>query len=425
MTEHKFHEIDVDSIKISDRIRKDPGSIEELAISIMTHGLLHPIIINNETEKKLIAGERRLLAHRRIGKSTILVRYLGELSDEEQLALEVEENCLRKDLTWQEKTKATKRFHDLKQKLEGKAVQGVPGGIGWGFKDTAAVLGVSLPKAQQDYALAAGLEEHPELELEKDKTTAMKKLQRMEEESIRAEIMKRVRENIKYEDLLCGNNLDLLRKMDDKSIDLVFTDPPFLGVLSSATTFQGWHKYEDELHEGLNQQQLVMKECYRVLKDDRLAMVFYDPGKYTLIFNLLLNTGFEVWPVPFIWNKEYGIPTNAYYFSYAYEAAFLCSKGKRTLNDIIPNVMSVKRVPSNEKSHPCERPQELYRRLIAVLSEPGEIVLDPYAGSFTTAKACYDTARRPVCIEKDAEYYEKAMKKIKSIKERVNEGEAF
>jgi len=96
-------EIDADRIVIGARRRDDDGDIDELAESIDKHGLLHPLVVDEDG--RLVAGHRRLLACRSLGWDRIPVRSLGTLTDAERREIELEENVRRKDLTPVERSK--------------------------------------------------------------------------------------------------------------------------------------------------------------------------------------------------------------------------------------------------------------------------------------------------------------------------------
>ena len=62
--------------------------------------------------------------------------------------------------------------------------------------------------------------------------------------------------------------------------------------------------------------------------------------------------------------------------------------------------------------HPTQKPLQLWEYLIKTYTNAGEVVLDNTAGSGTTAIAARNTGRRWLCIEKDEEYYQKAVERI-------------
>ena len=75
---------------------------------------------------------------------------------------------------------------------------------------------------------------------------------------------------------------------------------------------------------------------------------------------------------------------------------------------------SIMRLPPDRYKylHPTEKPLELIKRLVLMTTKEGNLVLDPFGGSGTTAIACLETGRRYVVIEKDKEYYDIAFKRI-------------
>ena len=93
--------ININEIKVNDRIRKDFGNIQELAEDIKTNGLINPPVVTPDYE--LIAGERRLRALKELGFSQIEVRVMTVNDALHQLKLEISENENRKDFSFNEK----------------------------------------------------------------------------------------------------------------------------------------------------------------------------------------------------------------------------------------------------------------------------------------------------------------------------------
>ena len=116
--------IPLDDIVISDRQRSDVGDIGTLMQSIKTHGLLSPIIIERGT-KQLVAGGRRLASFKALrdldpdgGWGTIPFRNYEALAKEDLKILELHENIMRLDLTWQERVKATAALSEMMRGAE-------------------------------------------------------------------------------------------------------------------------------------------------------------------------------------------------------------------------------------------------------------------------------------------------------------------
>ena len=100
--------INIDEVKVNDRIRKDFGDIEELANDIKKNGLINPPTVTPEYE--LIAGERRLRACKHLGFQQIEVRIVSVRDEEHQLNMEISENENRKEFTYSERMDWSKRL---------------------------------------------------------------------------------------------------------------------------------------------------------------------------------------------------------------------------------------------------------------------------------------------------------------------------
>lgn len=104
--------INIEDIKIKKRVRKDLGDLEALKNSLRTYGLLNPITLNSKHE--LIAGERRLQAAKQLGWTNINAVILNNISDIDELEMELEENNQRKEFTDQELLEGYRRLEKLR-----------------------------------------------------------------------------------------------------------------------------------------------------------------------------------------------------------------------------------------------------------------------------------------------------------------------
>lgn len=84
------------------------------------------------------------------------------------------------------------------------------------------------------------------------------------------------------------------------------------------------------------------------------------------------------------------------------------------LRACVPNFIENPSATGKSRIHPTEKPVALLRYLIAVFSNPGDLVLDPFAGSGSTGEAARHLNRRAILIERDDEYFEKASLRLKS-----------
>ena len=102
----------IKDIKIKKRVRKDLGDLENLKDSLRTYGLLNPITLNSRYE--LIAGERRLTAATQLGWTNIQANIVDNLTEVEQLEMEIAENNQRKEFTDEELLKGYMRLERLR-----------------------------------------------------------------------------------------------------------------------------------------------------------------------------------------------------------------------------------------------------------------------------------------------------------------------
>ncbi len=414
----KISEIEVKS----ERYRKEFGDISELALSISKIGLLHPIIVTKD--KVLVAGERRLRAHKELGLEEIEVNFIDDSEVVKLKEIEIEENIKRKQFTWQEELAAKDELHHIKQEIYGSAIKGHGGG--WGIKDTASALGESSPTISRDLNMAKYLKEHPELGKLKSKDELWKEMNKQRERELVSHLGGIVKLSVNRDCIVHGNSAYELAKLDDASVDLICTDPPFAIGFDKMNFSDGAWKgaiYDDAQHVVFDELDMVIKNCFRILRPDRHAYFFFGVQFYAIVRQLLEKSGFQVNPQPNIWHKTGGSGTCNSDQNYAsnYEPYFICYKGHRKLNKQgESNVQSIPRVPPQRKIHPAEKPKQLLRYLIEQSTLPGETVVDPYAGSGSTLLAGIECKRKVWGCEKDDTNYKNIILRLEELEKEIN-----
>lgn len=203
--------------------------------------------------------------------------------------------------------------------------------------------------------------------------------------------------------------IQAMRAMSANSVDFILTDPPYLV------------NYRDRdgrtIRNDANADWIkpAMHEAYRVLKQDRVAVMFYGWTKVDLFFDAWKEAGFQ--PVGHIvFRKTYG--SKSRFLSYHHEQAFLLAKGrpplpKRPLADVIEMPYS------GNKLHPTQKPVTALTPLVRSFTLPDELILDPFAGSGSTCAAALLTGRRYLGIEMDEAYFQQASARMERINERI------
>lgn len=116
--------VEISKIKVSNRIRKDFGNIEELAADIKQNSLLNPVTVvaTPEGDYQLIAGERRLRACKSIGMTSISANAIAVKDAEQALRIEIAENENRKEFSFSERMEWARRLEDI-EKLKARERQ--------------------------------------------------------------------------------------------------------------------------------------------------------------------------------------------------------------------------------------------------------------------------------------------------------------
>lgn len=109
--------INIEQIKIENRIRKDFGNIQELADDIKQNGLINPPVVISESDGTytLLTGERRVRAMKLLGYKQVEVRTWKSLDDEQKLNIEISENEARKDFSKSERMEYALKLAEIER----------------------------------------------------------------------------------------------------------------------------------------------------------------------------------------------------------------------------------------------------------------------------------------------------------------------
>ncbi len=408
----------VEDIKVSDRFREDFGDISDLAQSIEKYGLLHPIVIDKNLN--LIAGERRLRAHRELKLEEIPVTFYEEVSELVAKEIELEENIRRKNFTWQEEVNAKRELDRIKKEIYGTGTAG-RGKDGWSLRDTARELHQSVGSVSMDIQLAEGLERFPELLKEKSKTVAYNKLKILLERELRKELAKKIdfgRASEAHNIVQLADCIEYMQEMEDESVDLIWTDPPW-GVNINETqagkgSTEGYYEDSEEAMKSLMRK--VYPHFYRILKPGTHLYVVFGIQYMEFHKSELEKAGFQVDPFPLIGDKKAsGVMTSPLRYSNSYSPILFCWKlPTRELNKGggQKNVFDMPRVHSDKRYHPAENPIEIIQNHIENSTEPGDLVFEPFVGGGSTLEAALRSNRRALGTEKDPVHYTNALERI-------------
>lgn len=234
-------------------------------------------------------------------------------------------------------------------------------------------------------------------------------------------------ENIKQElplisNIYHGDALKLLTLIPRQSIDLILSDPPY--VISQPNNFHtmGRKGIDFGQWDVEFEQSAWLNLAYPLLKPGASLVVFVDWKKITDVISIC--EGFELITKRLLsWRKDNPFPRNinrSFVQNAEYAVWFTKSGEKWTFNkrDNMPYERGEFHYPVQRSIHKTKKPDGLFKEIIEILSNPGDLILDPFGGVGTCMYASEMSGRRCISFEQDLDYYKEAVKHWEEAKRR-------
>jgi site-specific DNA-methyltransferase (adenine-specific) len=254
---------------------------------------------------------------------------------------------------------------------------------------------------------------------------------------------------MKLNQIIQGDALQELQKLPDSAAQAIIADPPYFNVLENEAWDTQWKTAADYLAWC----EAWVVESMRVLRDDGLCFIFGQLGKREHTFLHLMSrlTQQHQFHDLIIWDRAVGYDERRDSFTPQYEMILVLRKGddvkfnkdavripydaatielylrdKRYKDKAarrahlesgkyatnILRVPSLKGISKEKCGHPSQKPLGLIDKLIACSTDAGDLVIDPFLGSGTTAAAAKKLKRKWLGIEKDANYFKIAKRRL-------------
>mgnify|MGYP004444074435 CR=1 FL=1 len=229
----------------------------------------------------------------------------------------------------------------------------------------------------------------------------------------------------------CGDCLKLIKKLPDNSVYLILTDSPYnlglfmhqrgtnmKGMRDNHFAYSGWD--DMAFNQWCKVMKRFIKECSRVLKPKGALVIFMSIMKVETIINLATGNGFYYKTVG-IWHKTNPMPRNMnlhflnsvepwlYFVNQGHTGTF--NNGGKPIHDFI----ETSTITSSEHrigKHPTQKPKMLLEHFVKILSNEGDVVLDPFMGSGSTGVVCETNNRKFIGFELNKEYFDIASQRI-------------
>ena len=244
---------------------------------------------------------------------------------------------------------------------------------------------------------------------------------------------------------ICGDAIEEMRKINDKSIRLVTADPPY-----NLNKNYGFTQDNMKFNEYLDFSRAWLNEAKRILTDDGSIYIFMGMRFISYIYIILeqdLNMYFNSW---ITWHYTQGTGKTRGFsprhddilfftkhpekFIFNLEAIRVPQKYYRSINNMKGanpgNVWQFSHVHycnSERMNHPTQKPEALFERMILASSNEGDTILDPFCGSGTSLRVSQQTGRNCIGIDINSEYIRMSLERLSqpfngfdSYDERIN-----
>ncbi len=242
--------------------------------------------------------------------------------------------------------------------------------------------------------------------------------------------------------LIYNDIFKAIKKFEDKSVDMIFADPPYFlsndGITCSGGKMVSVNKGEWDRTLSIKEKHKFnkkwIKECYRVLKDNGTIWISGTLHNIYSIGMALEEEGFKIIN-NITWQKTNPPPNlSCKTFTHSTETILWARKDlkkvKYTFNyNIMKELNNNKQMkdvwttsltkPSEKKcgKHPTQKPLEILDKIILASTKENDLILDPFCGSSTTGISAVRLNRRYIGIDNEKEYIELSKRRYKEIEE--------
>lgn len=427
------------SIQISpsrQRREFDDVKIQELSASIAQHGLLQPPVVRSlgKAGFQLVAGERRIRAignlrflgktlrfdGEQIGEDLIPVVLLGELDSLAAEEAELEENIRRVDLSWQERAAATAHIADLRRRQAEVRGTASPTVAAIAEEVRGSSQGFHQEATRREIIVAKHMD-NPDVAKAKTLDDAWKNLKKAEETKKNIQLAATVGRTFtaKLHEAYHADSLAWMAVYAGELFDVVLTDPPYgMGADKfgdSGGKAEGAHQYDDSYENWIKLMPGFAKQSYRVTKPQAHLYAFCDFDRFHEFKSFLEDEGWNCFRTPLVWVKPGGNRTPWVDFGpqRKYELCLYANKGRKLVTKIFPDVVSYN--PDENLGHNAQKPVALFIDLLKRSVQPGNLVLDPFAGSGTIFPAANELKCKAVGVESGASSFGLMLKRLEAL----------
>ena len=208
--------------------------------------------------------------------------------------------------------------------------------------------------------------------------------------------------------------LEGMKLIPDNTVDLVVTDPPYCIGTTSNGKKGSW--IDNNLIRPFFD--AYFRELKRVCKEKSELYINTDWRTYPFLYPIMQKY-FNIKNL-IVWDYEWIKAGSHYRFSHEFIIYAIQGDVKRRFSASERDVWRIRPINfTSKKLHNAQKPLDLVQKMIVNSSNEGDIILDTFIGSGTTAVACMNTNRNYIGFELDKEYYDLSIKRIKEYEPKL------
>src|SRR5436189_3723848 len=393
--------------------------LDDLLPSIKARGVIQPIVVTEDLV--LVCGERRVAASIKLGLHDIPARFASELDPVEVQIVELEENLKRKDLSWEDQTRAIVRIHSLYHKLDPEWTQKqTADSIGLSTSTVSMVIGVGTAALSGNERVAKATGWH------QAHNTLAREVQR-KYDTILADLTESITRPQgalappPVESIITADFTQWAPLYNGPLFNFLHCDFPF--GISIHTSDQGnsdsYGGYEDDPNVYWELLESLATNENRILSSSA-HMMFWFSMKYYCETRDFFSHRLPEWTLedfPLVWLKSDNkgiLPDPKRGPRRIYETCFIASRGDRLIVRAVANAYAA---PTGTKSHQSEKPEPVLRHFMQMFVDEHSRILDPTAGSGSSLRAAESLGAAFVFgLEKNEEFAETARTALRNFR---------
>lgn len=407
-------------------MRQDYKDLPLLAASLQEQGQLQSVLVtpSDEHHYLLIAGGRRVAAARSLGWEHIEAMVMHNVTESQLRQLELIENTVRADMTWQESVRA---FHAAYKEIKAERSDFDYKLAGALFKRDAATVSMIMSVAARiddpKVAEAKTLREAYQVLLEETKQKALKQYQALEDArrnrlnmeleaqaktneespttapatpsdleskadsnsdpyaSIRFQLEKEAALRIQHKDVI-----EFLYSLRPESVDGCLTDIPYGIEMDNLMCAElELTKAQHDVQDNVDLMHKFIPALYRVLRPDAYACLFFDLEHWQLLRDISIKAGFVPcnWPLTWVKTSNCGNQAPYHNFTKSTEVVLVLRKGSPRLQVVANQSHWSGELSSEERArfvHPFSKPKGMIAWIASKCFRPSSLIAEPFCG---------------------------------------------